>query len=201
MEKGSQQRRTRYSLHVEKYGRKGVGCGSDHCANASNVCIARGSVPADVLFVGEAPGESEDTIGVPFIGPAGHLLDRIVSEGLPTHLRKAFTNIVGCIPRDENGEKWTEPDVDQIKACQPRLIEFVELCNPQMVVRVGRISQKWFPLKPFGVGERDKLPFKVIDIVHPAAILRNNVAAQEWMCDTAIATLRTACEALSEQPY
>lgn len=197
-------RKSRFALHVEKYGK---GCGSEHCGIANKRCLARGSIPADVLFVGEAPGESEDSLGVPFIGPAGHLLDRIVAEGLPPHVRKAFTNIVGCIPRDETGMKFTEPDPAQIKVCQPRLIEFVNICQPQMIVLVGKLSQKWFPkkalIKPnvgYTGGPCGTEP-KYVEMTHPAAILRNNIAAQEWMIDTAIATLRTACEDLFEVPY
>lgn len=196
-------RKSRFVLHVERWGKRGVGCGSTHCQTANKVCLARGSIPCDVLLVGEAPAESEDSLGVPFIGPAGHLLDRIVSEGLPMHLRKAFTNIVGCIPRDETGAKFTEPDPLQIKACQPRLIEFVSICQPQLIVLVGKLAQKWFPRQKVNAVD-EKVgwePPKYAEITHPAAILRNNIAAQEWMTDTAIATLRTACESLSEVPY
>lgn len=66
-----------YRLHVERYR---DGCGADECAFAKRVVHCRGDLPADVVFVGEAPGESEDCIGRPFVGPAGHLLDQIVAR-------------------------------------------------------------------------------------------------------------------------
>lgn len=46
------------------------------------ICLARGDVPCDVLFVGEAPGASENALGVPFVGPAGQLLDRVIEQAL-----------------------------------------------------------------------------------------------------------------------
>jgi uracil-DNA glycosylase len=58
------------------------GCGSCHCDKATNVVICKGTVPADVLFVGEAPGASEDILGLPFAGPAGKVLDSIITEAM-----------------------------------------------------------------------------------------------------------------------
>lgn len=49
----------------------------------SNIVLARGTVPCDVLFIGEAPGASEDALGLPFVGPAGHLLNQIIERVLP----------------------------------------------------------------------------------------------------------------------
>lgn len=54
----------------------------DLCQTRDKTCLVRGKLPADVLFVGEAPGPSEDVIGQPFIGPAGHLLDEIIAEAI-----------------------------------------------------------------------------------------------------------------------
>jgi uracil-DNA glycosylase len=48
----------------------------------SNVVLARGSIPCDILFVGEAPGRSEDALGKPFVGPAGILLDEMIEDAL-----------------------------------------------------------------------------------------------------------------------
>jgi uracil-DNA glycosylase len=67
-----------FRQHVENWKN---GCGSSICEGARK-CIARGSVPCDVVFVGEAPGHSEQTLGQPFVGPAGQLLDDIIRKGL-----------------------------------------------------------------------------------------------------------------------
>ena len=101
-----------FQKHCERWKN---GCGSRLCFGVKNVCLARGKVPCDVLFVGEAPGESEDTIGKPFVGPAGKLLDYIIGRALQgTELRAAFTNLVCCIPRDDDGGKSIEPDDDSV---------------------------------------------------------------------------------------
>jgi uracil-DNA glycosylase family 4 len=70
---------TRFQLFCQKWGE---GCGSTQCAGANRVVLVRGSVPCDVLFIGEAPGQSEDVVGRPFVGPAGKLLDRIIEDAL-----------------------------------------------------------------------------------------------------------------------
>src|SRR5688572_27705229 len=56
------------------------GCGHVMCSRALNVVLARGDLPCDVLFIGEAPGDSEDVTGNPFTGPAGSLLDDIITQ-------------------------------------------------------------------------------------------------------------------------
>src|SRR4051812_28157858 len=59
-----------------------------------------GRLPCDVLFIGEAPGSSEDALGLPFVGPAGDLLDQIKQRALPPETSCAFTNLVACYPRE-----------------------------------------------------------------------------------------------------
>jgi uracil-DNA glycosylase len=63
------------------------------------VVLCRGRLPCDVLFVGEAPGVSEDVLGRPFVGPAGKLLDTIVERALDGQYDCAMTNLVACIPK------------------------------------------------------------------------------------------------------
>ena len=70
---------TRFQLHC---GRWAGGCGTRHCAAAQHRVLYRGKVPCHVLFVGEAPGQSEDSVGRPFEGPAGGKLDQIVERAL-----------------------------------------------------------------------------------------------------------------------
>ena len=151
------------------------------------VVLCRGPLPCDVLFVGEAPGASEDVLGTPFEGPAGHLLDSIIDEALmPRRLdvpiRVAFTNLVGCIPK-RDGEKF-EPEPSHIKACAPRLRELLAMAKPKLVVAVGTLSAKW-------------VDWQVkIEIVHPAAILRANVAQRGLMIQRCVVRLANAVESL-----
>lgn len=131
------------------------------------IVLSRGKIPADVVMVGEAPGESENLIGSPFIGPAGKLLDFIVAQAVPTELRIAFTNLVCCIPRnEEEGGKLKEPPDNAISKCEPRLMEFIELCKPKYLISVGKLATKYLR------HERVKDLVNYGAISHPAYILR-----------------------------
>lgn len=142
-------------------------------------------------MVGEAPGPSENVIGRPFVGPAGHLLDQIVSRaaGGPS-LKMAFTNLVGCIPLDENSDKFLEPPPESIAKCAPKLRELVTMADPKLIVWVGKLAGKHGP-KSLGRTER-----KSVEIMHPAAILRANVAGQGLMIQKCVVILSDALEGL-----
>lgn len=207
--------KTRWQLYRERWA---DGCGSELCpqtcrrenrSGATRICLARGSIPCDILFVGEGPGLSEDVLGQPFTGPAGMLLDQIVAEGLSAHqvpgtegaeynsLRWAFTNLVGCLPIDpETGEKAVEPAEPEIRRCSARLLEFVALCRPKIIVCVGKLSQKWFGMS----GPKIKHGLEVlpethlVGITHPAAILRSNLAQRGLAIRRCVVTLQDAVE-------
>lgn len=151
----------------------------------TRIVLARGTVPCKVLFIGEAPGASEDSHGVPFIGPAGHLLDRIIKEALPPFTTFALTNLVACIPLGDDGNKTAEPSKESITACQDRLWEFVEMCQPELVVLVGTLSKKHF-------GTSDQ--WATTDIIHPAAILRMDVSQKGLAIQRSIVRISTALE-------
>jgi DNA polymerase len=195
---------TPYQSFLQRWGR---GCGNDICGECRNVCVARGRVPCDVLFVGEAPGESEDTLGQPFVGPSGYLLNHIIGEafrrpnfdrgekGRPL-LTYCLTNVVCCIPRDlETGGKAAEPTPEEIRQCSPRLRGFIALCRPKLLVRVGKLAQDWVDSKarwstpiPDGV--------QVEDLPHPAYILRQNEVVRDTLIRRSVVTLRDAVSAL-----
>ena len=181
---------SKYQLFVDKW--KG-GCGARICQEANRICLARGQVPCDVLFCGEAPGESEDVIGSPFVGPAGQLLDHVICQALPDTVRYAITNLVGCIPRDDEGQKTIEPDDESVEACKPRLVEFIELCNPKLIVCVGNLARNW--LDP-GFKHSHKLHKKIpqIHVYHPAYILRCNIAQRGLLIQRVIIQMRSAYE-------
>jgi uracil-DNA glycosylase family 4 len=205
---------TRYQLLKARWE---DGCGASICSGARKV-FCRGALPCDVLFVGEAPGESEDALGQPFIGPAGKLLDRILvvvgkylwmsHPGVPWP-RLAFANLVGCVPRDEDGEKAGPPCHQDIRHCSPRLRDIVDLARPRLIVAVGTLARDYLDRKMRGnVWETDRTKGKKdralaagayvprVDIVHPAAILRANEAQQGLMAQRAEVQLVTAFQAL-----
>lgn len=135
-----------------------------------NMCLARGDLPADVLFVGEAPGMSEDVAGLPFVGPAGRLLDEIIARSVPKGVYYALTNLVACFPREAKERGDNEPEYAEILECRPRLYEFINLVQPRLIVCVGRLATDY-------VDHGRGVP--CVDIVHPAHILARMPAAQK----------------------
>ena len=173
------------------------------CQGRRNVVLFRGQIPCDVLFIGEAPGASEDVLGSPFVGPAGHLLDGIISKAMPEEyatdengddvyspkFRVGYTNLIACIPLDESGSKVKEPPEQSIKACETRLGEIIEVCSPKLVVCVGKLPEKWLP-KLFGFSPN--LFDRLVTITHPAALLRMEGFQQGLATQQAVVTLRDA---------
>ena len=197
-------KKTPYQLHCETWAN---GCGADICKGARNVCIGRGSLPAAICFVGEAPGESEDSLGEPFSGPSGFLLDQIISEAVPTNLPYAITNLVGCIPREMEQQpdgsyvfagKAIEPDDVSIERCAPRLQEFIDLANPKLLVAVGKIAGDYLRVGyRHGVNHR-KLP--VVEIRHPAYILRQPFGHRSQMITRCVIQVRDGISAYIINP-
>jgi uracil-DNA glycosylase family 4 len=165
-----------------------------------NVVIYRGVVPCDVLFIGEAPGTSENAEGLPFWGPAGKLLDDIIQRAYQSlyadyedwnkslTIRTAFTNLVGCIPLGEGGIKATEPPLEAIQACSERVREFFVMAKPKLVVCVGELA----------VVHTGYIQCQVdyIHIVHPAAILRAELVRQAIPIKKCVVTIADAVREL-----
>lgn len=149
------------------------------------ICLARGSLPATVIFVGEAPGMSEDAIGLPFVGPAGHRLDQIIAAALPADVTYALTNLVACFPREAKSRGENEPERNEILECRPRLIEFVNIAKPRLIVCVGKLASQY-------ITHDSTIP--CVDIDHPAYILRMPLAQQQMATQKCIVVLRNAVE-------
>ena len=163
------------------------------CETRKRTVLLRGKVPCDVLFIGEAPGTSEDVLGIPFIGPAGRLLDQMIEQAEPSTLRLAFTNIVACIPKD-NGKKAAEPSKESILACVDRVAEVVNLCRPRLIVKVGTLSDKWAAK---GVDQAaPDWEWKWVSVRHPAFILRADITQQALEVQKCVVTLTDAFERL-----
>ena len=132
------------------------------------VVLYRGNIPSDVLLISEAPGQSEDVIGKPFVGPAGSVLDNIMlsARAMPgtPHFTFSVTSIVSCIPLDVEGT-IRQPHKLEVIACQDRLIEYIDIANPSLIVTLGKVSKNKFP---------PQLDTPIKSLIHPAAILRLN---------------------------
>lgn len=138
------------------------------CESRTHVVLLRGCIPADVLFIGEAPGEGEDLRGLPFIGPAGRKLDQVI-EIAQRHVefRYAITNVVGCFPHSvgDAGEVTIQkPTREQLAACAPRVREVIDMVQPKLLAVLGKIAKSAVP----------EVPFRTVHLIHPAAIIRSN---------------------------
>ena len=131
-----------------------------------------GSLDADVMFVGEAPGYYEDQEGRPFVGRAGNLLTELLDS---IGLRREdvyITNMLKCRPPNNR-----DPLPGEIAACQPYLDEQLETISPKVVVALGRYSfAKFFPNEAIGKARGKPRRWNnllVYPMYHPAAALRN----------------------------
>lgn len=83
----------------QKHKNKWSDCTRCHlCRGRQHVVLCRGKIPCDILLAGEAPGVSEDVIGIPFTGPAGHLLEQMITRAWDGQFDYCITNVVGCLP-------------------------------------------------------------------------------------------------------
>lgn len=148
------------------------------CEHRNKVVLSRGELPCDVLFVGESPGQSEDILGAPFMGPAGRLLDDIIDgalrmASLNIEPRLAFTNLLACIPKTEGEDgsiaKTKKLPKESVAACRPRLVEITNMARPKLIVLVGDDAFKHAYI-PSGT--------KTAAIVHPSFILRSQDVGQ-----------------------
>lgn len=150
------------------------------CESRKHMALYRGSLPCDVLFVGEAPGPSENAFGSPFVGPAGDLLEEIISDTKtrltdndnPWDFSYGFLNLVCCYPKD--GNKFRQPIKKEIVACRERLIWNVRIAKPRFIILVGLLAHRHFPKDEhqqlIEVCKHNFISY--CDMIHPAAILR-----------------------------
>jgi uracil-DNA glycosylase family 4 len=135
-----------------------------------------GSVNADVMFIGEAPGADEDMQGEPFVGRAGQLLNKIIESVGMKREEVYICNILKCRPPNNR-----DPEPLEMETCSPYLLKKIELLKPKFIICLGRISAQWLLQTNESLGKlRGKVHeyngIKLIVTYHPAALLRN----QAW---------------------
>jgi uracil-DNA glycosylase len=112
----------------------------------TQVVFGVGNAEADLMFVGEAPGFHEDQQGVPFVGQAGKLLDRLL-EGIGlTRADVYIANVLKCRPPGNR-----DPQPDEIEQCEPYLFRQIELVEPKVVATLGNFATKLLSGKPTGI--------------------------------------------------
>ncbi len=138
----------------------------------TQVVFGVGAPDADLMFIGEAPGQHEDRQGEPFVGAAGQLLTRMLGE---IGLRREDVYIANVIKSRPPGNR--DPLPDEIEACTPWLVEQVSLIQPMLLVTLGNFATKHVLQTQTGITRMRGQVFgwhgrKVIPMFHPAAILR-----------------------------
>jgi uracil-DNA glycosylase len=138
----------------------------------TQVVFGDGSPDADLLFIGEGPGFHEDKQGIPFVGAAGQLLNRMLGEIGLGRDEVYIANIVKCRPPGNR-----DPQPDEIEACTPWLIEQILLIQPKVVMTLGNFATKFVLNTGTGITRlrgqvHDWHGRTVIPTFHPAAILR-----------------------------
>jgi uracil-DNA glycosylase family 4 len=186
----------------QKFKRKyGDGCGSELCKLAMKVCLTRGNIPCDLLFIAESPGESEDSIGQVLIGPAGKYFTDIENKSIPEGISVGRCNLIGCLPREfEGGQKAGQPSEEEIEACSERLKDFIVLCNPKLIICVGTISRdcldrkssKGYRMYWKDIDKRLEREIPMEFVLHPSYLMRQNEAVKSVMKRRSILTIRSA---------
>ena len=139
------------------------------------VVFGAGNADADLMFVGEAPGAREDERGLPFVGQAGRLLDRLLEEIGLARSDVFIANVLKCRPPGNR-----DPQADEIEACESHLFRQIELIQPRVVATLGNFATKLLSGRPLGITRVHGQPQDVTlggnsvtlyPLYHPAAAL------------------------------
>ena len=154
-----------------------------HCTRATghtNLVFGEGSPSADLVFVGEAPGETEDQTGRPFVGKAGQKLDEMITAMKLRRDQVYIANVLKSRPPDNR-----TPLQHEVDGCGPFLIEQIRIIRPEVIVTLGGPATKLLLATEEGITRLrgiwaswtgltgDVEPIAVMPTYHPAYLLRN----------------------------
>jgi DNA polymerase len=154
------------------------GCGL--WEHATQGVIGEGSVKAELVLVGEQPGDQEDKQGSPFVGPAGRILDQALEEAGIDRSRAYVTNAVKHFKWKARGKRriHQKPTWSELAACKPWLEAELELVKPGVLVCLGATAAQSLLGKQFRVTRERGVPLAsdlaehVVATIHPSAVLR-----------------------------
>ena len=141
----------------------------------TTVVFGSGNADAELMFIGEAPGANEDRMGLPFVGQAGKLLDKLLEEIGMERGDVFIANVLKCRPPDNR-----DPHPNEIDACQPYLRRQIELIEPAVICTLGNFSTKLLRGESVGISRlhgREELreigsrAVRLYPLYHPAAAL------------------------------
>ena len=164
---------------IEKEVKKCKKCGLHK--TRKNTVFGFGSIDADIFFIGEAPGRSEDLQGLPFVGRAGRLFDELLNSIGLKRDEVYISNILKCRPpRNRN------PLKNEIEQCKYYLIKQIEIIKPKIIVPLGNFASSFvfelFNLNKNKISEihgkvfkttKDEYMIKIIPLYHPAVAIYN----------------------------
>lgn len=159
---------------------------------------------ADLMMVGEQPGDREDLAGKPFVGPAGHLLDQALEEAGIDRRNAYVTNVVKHFKWEARGKRriHKKPNLSEITACRPWLDAEIKVVKPRVLLCLGSTAAQALLGKDFRV-TRERGNFVESDLaeyvsatVHPSSILRAHDADREREIAAFVADLRVVAKVL-----
>jgi DNA polymerase len=158
-----------------------AGCGFEPCTTASRMVPGEGNPAARVMFVGEAPGATEDALGRPFVGRAGKLLDELIGEAGLAREDVWITNVVKARP-----PKNRDPKAGEVAHCMPWLQRELAAIRPALVVPLGRHALKHFaPAAKIADVHGRVVPGApdLFPLYHPAAAMYNQTLRATLFAD------------------
>ena len=144
------------------------------------VVCGEGDPHADLLFIGEAPGATEDSSGKPFVGRSGELLTKMIENVLHVSRSDVYiTNIVKCRPPNNQ-----VPTASQAHTCQPYLLKQIELIKPKMIITLGATAYHFLTGDETEISKvrgtiHKQNGYTLIPTYHPSYLLRNPSAKKE----------------------
>jgi DNA polymerase len=150
--------------------------------NATQTVFGEGSPDAEIVFVGEQPGDKEDLEGRPFVGPAGRLFDDALEQAGIDRSRTYVTNVVKHFKWQPRGKRriHQKPNAAEIAACRPWLDAELTLLKPNVLVCLGATAAQALLGRQFRVSKDRGVPVEsdlapvVMATVHPSSILRSD---------------------------
>jgi DNA polymerase len=156
-------------------------------ATRNTVVFGSGNADADLMFVGEAPGKNEDEQGLPFVGQAGKLLDKLLDEIGLARGDVFIANTLKCRPPGNR-----DPHPEEIENCQEYLLRQVELIEPRVICTLGNFATKLLSGNPAGITRVRGAPqvhelggrtVFLLPLFHPAAALRTPAVKETLRAD------------------
>ncbi len=147
----------------------------------TNVVFGSGDPDADLMIVGEGPGQREDEQGLPFVGPSGRLLDELLGQIGLERAQVYIGNVVKCRPPGNR-----DPRPDEIDSCKGYLREQLRLVDPKVVLTLGNFSSKLLLRTDTGITRLRGRAYEwwgryLVPTFHPAAALRGSARVRSEM--------------------